>query len=425
MDGRAAHYTLLLAVVLGTASAVHYVTPGQHGLRVSDRKARSLHQPFSKHGHLVRTPDAHVRLHKREARASSNDNSTVMCRWGKWLPELYLLGGPKCATSDLSLQLVRNGIPSSVNISGYSFHDPDLIKQDVAYIGKKESQFFHGWFYLNGGTWNARQAVKDWRHDMPDCPEKGSAFDLNRTLFADYTPLNLALVPPDASVTSRPVTAWGHNLTAVNLPSTLEVFYGELSPRLTFIVMLREPLAQLQSAWYHAEYVLQTVEVNATQLIGDLPLASNFTSELERALDLADRGTITLWLWYAFFGKQVQAFLARFAAPQFVFIPMYHFLGTGREEVCAAMEERLNFPISCAEVGESINQHDHPALDEELPVSSELRLRFEAFMSPEIQNLVEVLYLAYMEGAHLPALHPQDTNTPLMSEVKDWLVSGW
>mmetsp|Transcript_56354 Transcript_56354/g.132104 ORF Transcript_56354/g.132104 Transcript_56354/m.132104 type:complete len:415 (+) Transcript_56354:86-1330(+) len=414
MDGGTRHYILLFAMAASTATAMHYIAPGKHSYHNLDYRKNPTESEES-----VKSV-----LHP----GTIEGNDTILCSWGKWLPELYLLGAPKCATSDLSLQLVHNGIQSSVNISGYSFNDPDLLKKDVPYLGEKESQFFQGWLYTHNGTWDVEEALQDWWYYQAWCPAyvfEGSGMPVQRTLFAEYTPLNLGLVPPDSSISGKLVTAWGYDLAGIYLPRTLAYFYGELSPKLSFIVMLREPLAQLQSSWYHAHHILTHAEVNSTQLVGDLPLESSFPAELARALNLADHGTMQLWLWYSYYGRQVQAYLSIFAASQFVFIPMYYFLHKAREEVCATLQERLRYPISCQEVGPSINTHDHPSLEEDLPATSALRARFEAFMQPEIERLIQVLHRAYVQGAHLPAFHRHGLRPVRRRDVQSWLMEGW
>mmetsp|Transcript_61291 Transcript_61291/g.113789 ORF Transcript_61291/g.113789 Transcript_61291/m.113789 type:complete len:405 (+) Transcript_61291:82-1296(+) len=387
--------------------------------------ARSLHHTA---GRIAETRVRYTGTKRAAASAAPNNGTSVLCRSGKWLPELFLLGGPKCGTSAMAMQLIQNGIPSAVDKTGFTNIPQELADDDVdsdSFLAEKEMQFFTGWLRRSKGRWNATLAMQDWTAVMPECP----SLDSQRSLFADYTPGNLALVPPAASLNiDREVLAYGYNLTSINLPSTLELFYGQLSPRLTFIVMLREPLAQLQSAWHHAEFVLTNFDgARVNQLMGDVPLAINFTLELERALDLVDVGTMTLWLWYAFFGRQVEAYLTSFAAEQFIFIPMYHFLsdGPGRDEVCSTLQQRLDFHVACAEAATAVSSHEHPSLIEDVPVTSELRARFDTFMLPEIELLVQVLFHAYLEGAHLPAFHPQDTNAPMALEVEDWLRTGW
>mmetsp|Transcript_61290 Transcript_61290/g.113784 ORF Transcript_61290/g.113784 Transcript_61290/m.113784 type:complete len:409 (+) Transcript_61290:82-1308(+) len=391
--------------------------------------ARSLHHTA---GRIAETRVRYTGTKRAAASAAPNNGTSVLCRSGKWLPELFLLGGPKCGTSAMAMQLIQNGIPSAVDKTGFTNIPQELADDDVdsdSFLAEKEMQFFTGWLRRSKGRWNATLAMQDWTAVMPECP----SLDSQRSLFADYTPGNLALVPPAASLNiDREVLAYGYNLTSINLPATLELFYGEFSPRLSFVVMLREPLSQLQSLWYHALFVWLQTQLPPIELLGDLadlPPQRNatFTSQLEEALDLVDRGTMPLWLWYAFFGRQLEAYLDHFAAEHFVFIPMYHFLsdGPGRDEVCSTLQQRLDFHVACAEAATAVSSHEHPSLIEDVPVTSELRARFDTFMLPEIELLVQVLFHAYLEGAHLPAFHPQNTSAPMAFEVEDWLRAGW
>eukprot|EP00971_Amphidinium_carterae_P288300 5723651-Amphidinium_carterae.1 len=48
---------------------------------------------------------------------------SVLCSQEKWLPELYVLGAPKAATTSLAWELVHNGIPSTVTLASYNVTD--------------------------------------------------------------------------------------------------------------------------------------------------------------------------------------------------------------------------------------------------------------------------------------------------------------
>merc|ERR1719183_2248505 len=84
------------------------------------------------------------------------------------------------------------------------------------------------------------------------------------TMLGDFNIRNLAAVPlpegySDESLTfctcnenpmDHGLNDWQHDVP----PNLVEAYGPELTSKVTFVVMIREPLSRMQSAWYHAEY---------------------------------------------------------------------------------------------------------------------------------------------------------------------------
>jgi len=335
-----------------------------------------------------------------------------------------VLGAVKSATTDLAWQLVHNGIESTIvvgSVPDNDFWSHNISDLDVPFLADKESYFVLQYMKDHFKVWNPEDAMEVWESYMPICPHTAE-----RKIHADFTVMNLGMSAKGRSSSEGGVLAFGVDVTAFDMPSTLEHWYGQLSSRPTFIIMLREPLSQMQSLWYHARtvYHLQGDEV-PRQAIGDMPMDSTFLAQLNRTLALAEAGTIPLWLWYAMYANQIEAWIDRFAAQQFFIIPMMYFVELATDEVAESLQERLQYPISFSEVHgptESINHHEHPKLEEEVPPG--MRLRFDSLLAGEHQHLLQVLQKAYLQGGHLPGFHPEGSNASLI-EIEAWLTRGW
>mmetsp|Transcript_47600 Transcript_47600/g.87478 ORF Transcript_47600/g.87478 Transcript_47600/m.87478 type:complete len:428 (+) Transcript_47600:99-1382(+) len=399
----------------------------------SDLAAVSLRQLMARQ---VKTPilsEPQIALHGEYKTAQSHATEVgklngILCRNGKWLPELYLLGSVKSATTDLAWALVQNGIPSSVmvgSIPDNDFWNHNISSYDVPFLADKESYFVLQYVQDHNLTWNATDAMALWESYMPDCPAT-SGYSSERKLFADFTVMNLPMSAYGETSSQGGIQAWGFDATSVQMPLTLERWYGQqLKSRPTFIIMMREPLSQMQSLWYHAQtvYHLQGGVV-PRQAVGDVAFDDTFLEQLSHTLDLAEAGTITVWLWYAMFGRQIRDWLRHFEPLQFFMVPMQYFIVLARDEFAASLQERLQYPVAFEVAGPSMNSHPHPKLEEEVPPGSNMRVRFDAFMSGENMLLVQQLHGAYMQGAHLPGFHPEGVNATA-SEVEAWLTTGW
>jgi len=298
---------------------------------------------------------------------------------------------------------------------------------DIPFIADKESNFVLKYVQEHNGTWNAPAAMALWESYMPECPA-AVGHSAEHKLIADFTVMNLPMSAHGETASRGGVRAWGFDATSVQMPLTLERWYGQqLKSRLTFIIMMREPLSQMQSFWYHMQTVYQKNLQGGTvphQALGDVSFDDTFIEQLTHAMDLAEAGTITVWLWYAMYGRQIRDWLRHFEPLQFFMVPMQYFIVLARNEFAASLQERLKHPIAFGVAGPSMNSHPHPKLEEEVPPGSNMRVRFDAFMSGENMLLVQQLHGAYMQGAHLPGFHPEGVNATA-SEVEAWLTTGW
>merc|ERR1740121_2701693 len=240
-----------------------------------------------------------------------------------------------------------------------------------------------------------------WLQTLPGC------FQGNQAL-ADFTPHNLRLVPlPPGSVPEWPSQG-------LDLPRTLIKFYGEdMAERLTFVVLLREPLRLLQSAYYHRK------------AIDLLPQGDTFLDSLRQQLAAA-RGDPARYsesgIWPGMYGWHLQAFLEHFKPSQFLIIPMA-FLDKNSSGLCAELSERLpSLDLNaCSTWGKrDDNSHEHPPLTEDIPL--EEQVDFEEFMAADHERLLEVLSEAHLRGLGLFGFSDAAGSR---SHVDMWLRSNW
>merc|ERR1719476_1112610 len=150
-----------------------------------------------------------------------------------------------------------------------------------------------------------------------------------------------------------------------NLPKVLRHFYREWSQDITFVIMLREPLARMQSAWYYfRRYVDKTgVDVCDSWLPGCNE--SSFQDAVAGSVSAARSSSpsYSMLLWQSMYARHLEGYLAEFEAAQFVIVPFLHYVKFNPHAACAALNRRLNVDMNCQNFTPSReNVHAHPPL---------------------------------------------------------------
>lgn len=339
-----------------------------------------------------------------------------LCAEGRQLPELYLLGAQKCATTTFAEDMVSLGIDNAGTWKEFHFFD----------------KFWNGPNPSSDAEFELQR--KAWLEMLPECETK------TRRVLADYTPSNLRLVPLPSG--TRPTgTQWGlwfldHNSTdevenaarnPLNLPFALRSVYGEEgSKRLTLVVLLRDPLARMQSAWYAAS---ERTEDDHTkwQQCHDCK-AHSFTEALDRTVKRAERMPPVYddWLWTSMYARHLDAWLAHFGPEQLYVVPYKLFVegGASRTRVCWDIMRRLDYPANCTKLQTSdsvSNAHPHPPIEDE-KIPRDTLQRFKHIMKAENDLLITLLTEAWSHGSVLAHFNGV-SGSP--EEVKAWLEDGW
>jgi len=329
------------------------------------------------------------------------DQKRNICVDGKQVPDFYVLGVQKCSTTTLAEQLMRAG-----------------MKNVGSQENPKEFHWFDGKmdFRLKGAS-GAEKNKKEWLTWMPNCPQAGSDGNVRRNVFADFTPDYLRIVPRPQDFKPSDRYWLPANEADVMGPVEVQEMYGESAKKLQFAVMFREPLAQMQSAWYHAQSF--NFENACTSCVG-----SSFKAVLEQNLkDLNEKPPVlTPWIWTTLYARQLESWLEHFDASQFYMIPVHQLTGEKKDNICKDLRTRLQFSVDCDSQGvESMHEwsHEHPPVDED---AGHLRRLFNEFIAAENEKLVKMLTKAHALGMGLA-----NYDGPVNDEahVQAWMESSW
>jgi len=343
--------------------------------------------------------------------------SDSMCVDGRLVPQLYLLGAPKSSTTTLATELMHAGVQS--------VHDENSVK---------EFHFFDGrmnWRYTSPEE--LEDEKQEWLRTMPKCPasvEDGG----RREVLADFTPDYLRMVEmpeQDDLVGTFPPWPWSDEeqpvllgrkpegaIQDVNLPPLLQTFYGnDNARRISFVALLREPLARMQSAWYHAQSFDFTNECVDCK-------SDSFLTSLQTHLDgfSLEKKQLTDWLWTGMYGLHLQGWLKTFSPDQFLVIPYKELMYGDKDQVCRRLAVHVSLFIGCQSNGQDIMHewsHEHPPLEEDAP--QEMRDRFNELFLWQRDYLVWTLTEGLRDGMVLANYYGKgDRET-----VQTWLLNGW
>lgn len=334
-----------------------------------------------------------------------------LCGQGKHLPELYVLGAKKAATTSFAADLMKSGIGS---VAGAA----------------KEWHFFDSRMdWRNAGDpGSLHEEYKKWLRELPPCPHNAlKVHTSERNVLADFTPENLLMIPlPGDAWTRGPWPPWKYrgetalfpiDNNMVNLPKVLTMFYGLLARNLVFTILLREPLRRMQSGW-HA-FRSGNAGTSAWEC------SANFSCALKDRLEHVSQKPTGYRnaVFSSLYGQQVKEWLIHFDAKQFVFVP-YRVYTTGHmDSICRALEEKLNLASVCESLGKKASMkwhNEHPLLDNE--VEHDLLFRWQKFLKPDLDLLLSKLSSASRDGAFLAAYDGPDGSKP---DITTWLLRSW
>jgi hypothetical protein len=318
-----------------------------------------------------------------------------MCIQGHLVPELYLLGAPKAGTTSLAQDLREAGVASDAEPTKEShfFHLRNDKYKNMCEIAFEPSQWLRAQWLL---------------FHYKACPS-----DERQIIIGDYTPDNLRLSgSPQGWISDTVGAERAIENTTSCLPAILANWYAGLSPRLTFVVMVREPTERYLSAFYFRNEHLR----NATVLSGQ------FEASVNNSLALLAEKVYDSFFWPSMYSASLERYLEHFAARQFVIVPYLRYFNGGKCAVYAEVSARLGMTLDCQETSGTshTNTNEHPQLDELL--SAPVRQAFRAAFVPMTERLVQLLTNTSLQGLGLPQY-----NGTMGSEsgIREWLLSGW
>jgi len=347
-----------------------------------------------------------------------------LCAGGKQLPDLYVLGVQKCSTSSLAKALMAAGVKN--------VHSPE---------NKKELHFFNmpikldyslEWEENTGRPWkeykeelldiiiwkglNLEQNRKLWYdYNMPDCPVASRA---ERSVLADFTPDYVRIVPKTDDLGLIEEPNWRPvDRMNISLPKFMRKMYGDAaSNKLTFTIMLRNPIAQVQSAWYMSEasgfvYCRGCKGTNFQTV-----LREHLTGMLKKKNRVA-----SLWLYTAMYARQIEEWLEHYDASQFFVIPMMELGRDDTTEICREFSRRLSYTMECRPGAmDHTWSGKHPPVEDD--TTPELMADFNKLMKGENDRLVTLLAKAHNRGMSLAHYHGKAGDE---GAIREWLFAGW
>eukprot|EP00406_Dinophysis_acuminata_P028402 CAMPEP_0179350106 /NCGR_PEP_ID=MMETSP0797-20121207/74583_1 /TAXON_ID=47934 /ORGANISM="Dinophysis acuminata, Strain DAEP01" /LENGTH=211 /DNA_ID=CAMNT_0021065005 /DNA_START=102 /DNA_END=734 /DNA_ORIENTATION=- len=211
-------------------------------------------------------------MHRPSIQDPSEEN---LCVDGKLLPRLYVLGAKNSGTSSLWSDLKSGGVwTAPAN-------------------GKEKEWFFFKvlWQHTNATNEDAVRSL--WLSSFLACPESG-------TLMGDFTVPNLFVVPVPPGFRHSAEFGFPAKHDSVALWDTaalLRRFYGGEARRVQFVIMLREePLARMQSEYYHTRSLHNCMGCMANETFAD-------SLDLSTALATRSPPEVTDWLWKSMYAR--------------------------------------------------------------------------------------------------------------------------
>jgi len=299
----------------------------------------------------------------------------------------------------------------------------DLLGTGIEAVGDQNWKEFH--FFdsqMQWGHWGnggLDREMVHWRASLPECSD-GDA----RRVAADLTPSYLRMVPlpdgitPNGGMPPMNYDESGHpEAGTINLPQIIDHFYDKLAGRLTFLVMLREPLARMQSAYYAAK-------VCDFKCICMGCRSESFSEALADHLRKATQQKVSDWIWTSTYAAQIDSWLAVFQPSQLVVVPYLVYTTGDKDSVCRAVASRTGYQMDCNSRGDPAAHewnNRHPGLNADV-ATQELLDAWHSYMGPEVDRLVKTLAHAHLGGATLVAYAGAPGSE---SDIRQWLVSNW
>jgi len=300
-----------------------------------------------------------------------------LCLEGKIVPELFLLGAQKAGTSSLAVQLVTiPGIIGRRLESEAPAHDRGVWKE-AHFFDKHES---------------SAETLESWLGGYPSCTNE------TRIVAMDATP---------------------NYLFSEFVPERIKQRYGVHSDRLKFAVILREPLARAQSAFYHYKadarwWGTPHAEVfskSFRQYIEELIQSNATKHSLLQACDDP--------LFNSRYALQLERYFKTFRSRQFSIAPFRSLSSSGSFSLALAAKFRLP---RLSDTLAHENRHVHPSLDEDLdPLLMSKAVNFVQMVAG-VDDVARVLVASHGRNAELFGFGGDRTSA---DGIARWLAASW
>jgi hypothetical protein len=313
------------------------------------------------------------------------------------IPSLYLLGCVKCSTTSFAKSLRDAGVKM---MSMYGSKTGGAGSE-----GEKEWRFFDS-YCSNHGPGVMCQGLKiteEVRTEFVSANEYGC--DEPGTV-SDVTPSNMYIV---------------------ELPRVLAQLYESSVSRLSFVFLLREPLARMQSDWYFCDGCTPYGTTNFADYIVALEyhLPQNYTLLIENGLLIGADVNIMARSLYA---MQLYPWMTNgaFQQSQFTVLPSGWATKNAREAVEGLFKQFPAITLDSSRVSTEpthlMANNPHPPLDEDL--DEETRDRFRTrFFNPDTEYLADLLWKGMSRGLTVGGF--DDSAGVSAPKIKEHLEQWW
>jgi hypothetical protein len=308
------------------------------------------------------------RVYKRDLRSSGQDN---VCIDGRMVPELYVIGAQKAATTSLAVE-VQEGKGTSQKHTPYD----DEFFDDV-----KEHHVFDRPTRVAAGR-------DEWSSHYRPCQR------YVRHVAVDATPAYL---------------------TVKDAPANIKNWYGFLANRIMFVVLLREPLARMHSSFHHT--------VRLGNLNGE-PFSRNetFPQHVQQLVEDPHAQDESDFFQKSQYYTSLTNWVDTFDSHQFIVAPFLYQVARGSADpsVSSYVRSRLGLLPAQGDVAHE-NSYWHPDLDFELPPGSSLRNEIEDLFA----NTTGPHLLANLFAKQSADLYNYTESLTDEDSIALWLTDHW
>lgn len=332
-------------------------------------------------------------LLQREVRiASSTLSAGGICMWpGRAVPDVYVLGQQKAGTTTLAMDLFKSGLKSATG-SAKELHLFDKVCGFLHDGPLSEELFFTGAAETCPKMTEA--AIQQFLMHFSPCTHGGPSR-------ADMTPLNLRLP---------------------GLPAALAELYKEAGASLKFIVALREPLARLQSGFYHSRRTGNSAMPVET-LSEYLDMLRDRLPALERNGSLP-KSYFADQFYRSMYGLNVAPWLGSFDPHQFAVIPMGAYFKSvdARRDAIGNLSKHFSLDLTASNVKEAEAHwtNEHPTLEQDLDQDTMEWWR-RTYFRPDLRRLASSLASALPDGMAIIGY----TGPPDVEQIMAYLTQNW